>query len=345
MKEVIYEAFCDTKSLLLWAKKLLRDHRQELGGGMYAHIDRLEWVWPGEGQSMELLFVAAQGGSRMIVKFPVSLEAKFSLVDGWARASGKVRPSTEPIASPAEAGEDADDEAEEGLFPTDLIQQRWGAYTVDERAYATCLFECVRYEHLVRKHLPSGALEAAERRGFEPTDENAGANREASDGVSPPEPRRTLGFISSVFSNHPAIRPILEACGTCHHFWLINDFRNSLIHVRTSKQLSPTAIRKRYRRLQVVICLLQRWTDLEKLYQAITAFDERRRPSLEGLGPRAHVCRLIKHLGAEGLTTYYGISSPEALRLAEIATLFVVKTSLRAEGDYMRAIADLEKLN
>jgi len=44
MKEVSYEAFCDTKCLLLWAKKLLRDHRQELGGGMYAHSDRLEWV-------------------------------------------------------------------------------------------------------------------------------------------------------------------------------------------------------------------------------------------------------------------------------------------------------------
>lgn len=344
MKEVAYEAFCDVKSLLLWAKKLLRDHRQELGGGMYAHADRLEWVWPGDGQAMEFTFASAAGGSRMVVKFPESLELKFGLVDGWARESGKVRPSNDPAVSLNEAVEDTGDEAEEGFFPTDLIQQRWSAYTVDERAYATCLFECVRYEHLVRKHLPPGALEAAERRNGDRPDDSEGANLEVSGGASAAEPRRSLGFVSSVFSNHPDIRPILEACGTYHHFWLLNDFRNSLIHVRTSKQLSPNAIRKRYRRLQTAICLLQRWTWVEKLYLAIIGFDERRRRSPEGLGPCAHPCRLIKHLGPEGLTTYYGLSSPEALRLVEIGALFIAKPTLRPEEEYAQGIADLEKL-
>ena len=345
MKEVAYEAFCDAKSLLLWAKKLLRDHRQELGGGMYADVDRLEWVWPGEGQVMELNFISAEGGARMVVKFPESLELKFSLIDRWARAAGKVRPSTEPIASSNEAVEETGDEAEEGFFPADLIQQRWSAYTVDERAYATCLFECVRYEHLVRKHLPPGALEAAERRNVDLPDDGEGANLEASGGASAAEPRRSLGFVSSVFSNHPAIRPILETCGTYHHFWLLNDFRNSLIHVRTSKQLSPNAIRKRYRRLQTAICLLQRWTWVEKLYLAIIGFDERRRPPLEGLGPSAHPCRQIKNLGADGLMKYYGLSSQDALRLEEISALFVSKTTLRPEGEYVRGIADLEKFS
>ena len=86
MKEVAYEAFCDAKSLLLWAKKLLRDHRQELGGGMYAHVDRLEWVWPGEGQVMELNFASAEGGSRMVVKFPERLEPQFAMGRTWGQA-------------------------------------------------------------------------------------------------------------------------------------------------------------------------------------------------------------------------------------------------------------------
>lgn len=344
IKEVAYEAFCDAKSLQLWAKKFLRDHRQELGGGMYAHADRLEWVWPGEGQEMRFTFAVAQGGSRMNVNFPECLEAKFSLVDGWLRAGNKVRPAAESNVSTAETIEDTDDEAEGGFFPTDLIQQRWGAYTIDERSYATCLFECVRYEHLVRKHLPEGALEAAERRSLEPADENAGANREASDGAAVSEPRRTLGFVSSVFSNHLAIRPILEICGTHHHFWLLNEFRNSLIHVRTSKQLSPNAIRKRYRRLQIVISQLQRWSHLERLYQAIMSFDERRRAPWEGLGPRAHPCRLIKHLGPDGLVMYYRLTSQEALRLTEIGSLFIAKTTVRPEDEYVRAIAYLDEL-
>ena len=342
MKEVTYDAFCDAKSLLLWAKKLLRGHRQELGGGMYAHVDRLEWVWPGEGQVMELNFTSAEGGSRMVVKFPESLELQF---DRWVRAGDKIRPSAELIASPTEASEDAGDDSEEGFFPTDLIQQRWGTYTVDERAYATCLFECVRYEHLVHKHLPRGALEAAERRNLALPNEGDRTSVEASADTSTFVPRYSLGFVSSAFSNHPDIRPILEICGTYHHFWVLNDFRNSLIHVRTSKQLSPNAIRKRYRRLQTAICLLQRWAWVEKLYLAIIGFDERRRPPLEGLGPSAHPCRQIKNLGADGLMKYYGLSSQDALRLEEISALFVSKTTLRPEGEYVRGIADLEKFS
>jgi hypothetical protein len=94
----------------------------------------------------------------------------------------------------------------------------------------------------------------------------------------------------------------------------------------------------------MAICLLQCWPWLEKLHQAIVGFDERRRPPLEGMGPLAHPCRLIKNLGADGLTKYYGLSSQDALRLEEIATLFVAKVALRPEDEYDRAIADLEKL-
>jgi hypothetical protein len=343
MKEVTYDAFCDAKSLLLWAKKLLRDHRQELGGGMYAHVDRLEWVWPGEGQVMELKFTTVEGGSQMVVKFADTLEPQFAMVDRWVRAGDKIRPIVEPIASPTEAGEDAGGDTEEGLFPTDLIQRRWGTYTVDERAYATCLYECVRYEHLVHKHLPTGALEAAERRYLDLPNEVHRSTDEASVDTPTFVPRYSLGVVSSAFSNHPAIRPILEICGTYHHFVLLNGFRNSLIHVRSSKKLSASAIRKRYRRLQMAICLLQRWPWLEKLHQAIVGFDERRRPPLEGMGPLAHPCRLIKNLGADGLTKYYGLSSQDALRLEEIGALFVSKTALRPEDEYVRAISDLEK--
>jgi hypothetical protein len=187
-------------------------------------------------------------------------------------------------------------------------------------------------------------LEAAERRNLALPNEGDRTNVEASDNTATFVPRYSLGFVSSAFSNHPDIRPILEICGTYHHFWVLNDFRNSLIHVRTSKQLSPTAIRKRYRRLQMAICLLQRWPWLEKLHQAMVRLDERRRPPLEGLGPSAHPCRLIKNLGADGLTKYYGLSSQDALRLEEIGALFVSKTALRPEDEYVRAIADLEQL-
>lgn len=344
MKEVTYDAFCDAKSLLLWAKKLLRDHRQELGGGMYAYVDRLEWVWPGEGQIMELKFTAVEGGSQMVVKFAESLESQFAMVDRWVRSGDKIRSIVEPMASPTEAGEAAGDDAEERLFPADLIQRRWSSYTVDERAYATCLYECVRFEHLVHKHLPPGALEAAERRNLDPPNEGHRSTDEASVDAPTFVPRYSLGYVSSAFSNHPAIRPILEICGTYHHFLLLNGFRNSLIHVRSSKPLSATAIRKRYRRLMLAIYLLQSWPWLEKLHQTIVGWDERRRPPLAGLGPSAHPCRLIKHLGADGLSKYYGLSSQDALRLEEIAALFVVKTALRPEDEYVRAIADLEKL-
>ncbi len=344
MKEVSFDAFCDAKSLLLWAKKLLRDHRDELGGGMYAHADRLEWSWPGEARSMEFGFSKFPGGTRMTVRYEDSMEPQFAMISRWVLSSGKVRQADEPAPALSENAEPPDAEAEEGYFPTDLIQQRWGSYTIDERAYATCLFECVRYEHLIWKHLPPGAVEAAERRNQEMSDAVVGMPAEASAEATLAEPRRSLGFISSVFSNHPEVRPLLEVCGTYHHFWLINDFRNSLIHVRTSKQLSPSAIRKRYRRLQMGICLLQRWSWLVKLYQAVVGFDARRRPPLEGLGPAAHPRLLIKSLGADGLVKYYGLSSQDALRLEAIGALFVSKPTLRPEDEYVRAIADLEKL-
>jgi hypothetical protein len=344
MKEVSFDAFCDAKSLLLWAKKLLREHREELGGGMYAHADRLEWSLPGEAQPMEFGFSKIHGGARMTVRYSESVEPQFAMVSRWALSTGKVRQADRLSAPPAEGAEQGDLDAEEGFFPADLIQQRWGNYTIDERAYATCLFECVRYEHLIWKHLPFGALEAAERRSHDSRDIGEGANSEASGETAPVETRRSLGFISSIFSNHPEVRPLLEICGTYHHIWLINDFRNSLIHVRTSKQLSPNAIRKRYRRLQMAICLLQRWPWIVKLHDAIQAFDQRRRPQLSVEGPGPHPCRIIKHLGADGLTAYYGLSTPGALRLEQIGALFISKPMLRPEEDYVRAVDDLNQL-
>jgi hypothetical protein len=293
---------------------------------------------------MEFGFSKIHGGARMTVRYSESVEPQFAMVSRWALSTGKVRQADRLSAPPAEGAEQGDLDAEEGFFPADLIQQRWGNYTIDERAYATCLFECVRYEHLIWKHLPPGAVEAAERRNQDMSDAVAGMPTEASAEATLAEPRRSLGFISSAFSNHPEVRPLLEVCGTYHHFWLINDFRNSLIHVRTSKQLSSSAIRKRYRRLQMGICLLQRWSWLVKLYQAVVGFDARRRPPLEGLGPAAHPCLLIKNLGADGLVKYYGLSSQDALRLEAIGALFVSKPTLRPEDEYVRAIADLEKL-
>ncbi len=348
MPEVHFDVLCDKKALMRWARDLLRSHRQELGGGMYMHAEHFEWTLPNQG-ALDFTFQSYDGGTRMTLHYQETQQPVVAKIESWIQGSGKLRQPEAPTSvapvmdESRQEPEQAIDHEPEQLFPTNLLQARWDAYTPEERAYATCLFECVRYEHLIRKHLPLGAIEKFEQSNgalVSPTQDLLGQG----EGEAPlTEPRRSLGFISGAFATHPEVRPILEACGAYHYFRLLNDFRNALIHVRASgKVLSASAIRKRYRRLQMAISLLQRWPSMGKLYRALQAFHERRHGLREDFGPSADPSRLMRHLGSVGLAGYYGLSPEDAARLEAIGKLFVTGIAPWPEADFEQAVAILE---
>lgn len=167
------------------------------------------------------------------------------------------------------------------VLPIDLIQPRWEIMGPQERAYATCLLECVQLEHLMRKNLPQDdevfteslnenqSIEAESEDNDDKENSHAESNLIEKE-VIPPS-KYAMGRVAWRFSNYPEYLDLLIGMNIRYNFSKLVKFRNYLIHNVDSDKYTSSKLKKNYHMLSRMIYYLKRWPEVIALYNTINA--------------------------------------------------------------------------
>lgn len=181
----------------------------------------------------------------------------------------------EPVSSPKT---DPSNGPKAALLPVDIIEARWASMHPQEQAYATCLFDCVRLEHLMRRHLPADAkmpVRSDRTVVEEPVAESDVLREESGDTdeapSAPSTPKYAMGIVASAFVRYPDHADLLSGMGLNHNFSKMVTFRNYLIHGVNSQMYTAGKLKKSYEMLQRLLYFLKRWPHLVALHQSLAA--------------------------------------------------------------------------
>lgn len=162
------------------------------------------------------------------------------------------------------------------LLPVDLIQPRWEMMGPQERAFATCLLECVQLEYLIRKNLPSANDTLDQHGGSELNEEikvedNAEIDENDLDSPSLTQEivapvKYSMGRIAWEFATYPDYVDLLNSLNIRYQFIKMVKFRNYLIHRVDSGQYVSSKLKKRYITLSRMLYFLKRWPQLLAVY-------------------------------------------------------------------------------
>ncbi len=159
-----------------------------------------------------------------------------------------------------------------GLLPVESIKPRWENMHEQEKAYAVCLFDCVRLEHLLRKYLPVDQQTPGQQESSD-DDVHAEADDEAIRGeVEAPErvsSRVAMGQAAWMFACLPGHGDLLMGMGCYYDLTKLVAFRNFLIHGVHSYAYTSNKLRKSYDLLQHILYHIKRWPQALKLHRAI----------------------------------------------------------------------------
>lgn len=173
------------------------------------------------------------------------------------------------------------------LMPTTIIMPRWEGMHDQEKAYATCLFDCVRLEHMLRKYVSGDLFHAA---SFGVADESAEARSEEAEfapNMEKPAAKITLGQVAWEFACQPEHADLLLGMGCQQDIIKLVGFRNYLIHGDAVHRYPTNKLRKRFVRLQQVLYHLKRWPQSLRLHRALAGLIEKSHIQTERIGPPA----------------------------------------------------------
>jgi hypothetical protein len=168
------------------------------------------------------------------------------------------------------------------LLPVELIAARWSGMHPQEQAYATCLFDCVRLEHMMRKYMPDMAKMVPAPDGMV---EVAVAASDPEEGILPSEeseknavpatsPKLAMGMVAWAFVHHPQHADLLVGMGINYNFTKLVAFRNYLIHGVNAKSYTSGKLKKNYEMLQYMLYYLKRWPSAVSIHQAMASLIE-----------------------------------------------------------------------
>jgi hypothetical protein len=173
----------------------------------------------------------------------------------------------------------SDDTKNRALLPVDLIQPRWEMMGPQERAFATCLLECVQLEYLIRKNLPiceevvtpqnsSDTGEEIKTEDLSEHEENDPDSANLTPDIISPV-KYSMGRIAWEFATYPDYADLLNGLNIRYHFVKMVKFRNYLIHRVDTGQYVSAKLRKRYIILSRMVYFLKRWPHLVSVYYII----------------------------------------------------------------------------
>lgn len=160
------------------------------------------------------------------------------------------------------------------LLPAELIETRWSVMHPQERAFATCLFDCVRLEHLLRKRLrdvTGDREEAAEATAPEGdlSDDDVKSQGSMEEPAPAASPKHAMGKVTWEFINHPKHTDLLLGIGMYYNLIKMVAFRNYLIHDVGSGKYTSGKLKKAYVGLQLLLYHLKRWPNYLAIHQAL----------------------------------------------------------------------------
>lgn len=179
----------------------------------------------------------------------------------------------EPVSSPKT---ELSNGPKAALLPIDVIAPRWASMHPQEQAFATCLFDCVRLEHLMRRHLPADAKmpggtdqSVVEETVTEAEDLNEESGESEETRTSQPTPKYAMGTVASAFVRHPDHVDLLSGMGMNYNLSKMVTFRNYLIHGVNSQIYTAGKLKKSYEMLQRLLYFLKRWPHLVSLHHSL----------------------------------------------------------------------------
>ena len=178
-----------------------------------------------------------------------------------------------PVSSPKT---DPSNGPKAALLPVDIIEPRWASMHPQEQAYATCLFDCVRLEHLMRRHLPADAKmpggpdkSVVDESVTEADDLNEESGEVEEARMTQPTPKYAMGTVASAFVRHPDHVDLLSGMGMNYNLSKMVTFRNYLIHGVNSQIYTAGKLKKSYEMLQRLLYFLKRWPHLVSLHHSL----------------------------------------------------------------------------
>ena len=231
------------------------------------HDDGFTFRFGGHGGGI-LVEVACQDIEASIID---ELEVKLCGSERFERMETAIQ--FETVSSPKT---DSSNGPKAALLPVDIIEPRWASMHPQEQAYATCLFDCVRLEHLMRRHLPDDAKlpgrpneSVTVDSGAEVDDANEESSESEESPATPSTPKYAMGTVASAFVRYPDHVDLLSGMGMNYNLAKMVTFRNYLIHGVNSQIYTAGKLKKSFEMLQRLLYFLKRWPHLISLHQSL----------------------------------------------------------------------------
>ncbi|GBL29853.1 hypothetical protein EMGBS10_10030 [Opitutia bacterium] len=284
------------------------------------------WVWRPSTSSagIGIRYGNDPAGIRVEVDFRDSSDETKDLFESLACSPGVFERSQipavfEPIKIPPSWASYSSE-----LMPAEIIMPRWEGMHTQEKAYATCLFDCVRLEHMLRKHLPDDWQATVSKEDMAEPDDEQPEEKEDSSGMEITVAKVTLGKVAWEFSNQPEHADLLLGMGCQQHVVKLVAFRNYLIHGDAGQRYLMNKLRKRFVMLQRMLYHLKRWPQSLRLHRALARLIQQWHSRTQLLGPPAPPSHLLIEARMGRLGEFsLGLQGAEAELLATAVAMLV----------------------